>query len=77
MDAMREDTAEVEVTEEDAEDRTQWRWKICFATIDGISRKKKKKLGTKCEVFCVVQTMVEEEVWMAVVEVEIVEVIFS
>ena len=37
MDAMREDTAEVEVTEEDAEVRTQWRWKICFATIDGIS----------------------------------------
>ena len=28
MDAVREDMAEVEVTEEDTEDRTKWRWKI-------------------------------------------------
>ena len=28
MDVVREDMAEVEVTEEDAEDRTKWRWKI-------------------------------------------------
>ena len=28
MDAMNEDVAVVEVTEEDAEDRTEWRWKI-------------------------------------------------
>ena len=27
-DAVREDMAEVEVTEEDAEDRTKWRWNI-------------------------------------------------
>ena len=28
MDAVREDMPHVEVTEEDAEDRTEWRWKI-------------------------------------------------
>ena len=28
MDVVREDMAVVEVTEEDAEDRTKWRWKI-------------------------------------------------
>ena len=28
MDAVREDVAVVEVTEEDTEDRTKWRWKI-------------------------------------------------
>ena len=28
MDAVREDMAVVEVTEEDAEDRTEWRWRI-------------------------------------------------
>ena len=28
MDAVREDMAEVEVTEDDADDRTEWRWKI-------------------------------------------------
>ena len=28
MYAVREDMAVVEVTEEDAEDRTTWRWKI-------------------------------------------------
>ena len=28
MDAVKEDMAEVEVAEEDAEDRTKWRWKI-------------------------------------------------
>ena len=28
MDGVREDMAEVEVTEEDAEDRNNWRWKI-------------------------------------------------
>ena len=30
MDAVREDMAEEEVTEEDAEDRTEWRWEIRF-----------------------------------------------
>ena len=29
MDAVREDMGVVEVMEEDAEDRTKWRWKIC------------------------------------------------
>ena len=29
MDAMTEDMAEVEVPEEDTEDRNNWRWKIC------------------------------------------------
>ena len=28
MDAMREDMAVIEVTDEDAEDITEWRWKI-------------------------------------------------
>ena len=28
MDAVRGDMARAEVTEEDAEDRTEWRWKI-------------------------------------------------
>ena len=28
MNAMREDMAVVEMTEEHAEDRTEWRWKI-------------------------------------------------
>ena len=28
MDVVKEDMAEVEVTEEDAEDRNNWRWKI-------------------------------------------------
>ena len=28
MDVEKEDVAEVEVTEEDTEDRTNWRWKI-------------------------------------------------
>ena len=27
MDAVKEDMAAAEVTEEDAEDRTEWRWK--------------------------------------------------
>ena len=30
MDVVKEDMAEVEVTEKDTEDRTRWRWKICF-----------------------------------------------
>ena len=30
MDGMREDMARAEVTEEDAEDRTEWRWKIHY-----------------------------------------------
>ena len=29
MDAVREDMAEVEVTEEDTEDMNNWRWKLC------------------------------------------------
>ena len=29
MDMVKEDMAEVEVTEEDIEDRNNWRWKIC------------------------------------------------
>ena len=28
MDVVKEDMAEVEVTEENAEDRSNWRWKI-------------------------------------------------
>ena len=30
MDVVKEDMAEVEVTEEDTEDRSNWRWKIRF-----------------------------------------------
>ena len=41
MDAVREDMAVVEVTEEDAEDRTERRWQIAVVTLDGRSRKKK------------------------------------
>ena len=41
MDVVKEDMAEVEVTEEDTEDRNNWRWKIpSVATPDGKSRKK-------------------------------------
>ena len=29
MGVVKEDMAEVEVMEEDAEERTEWRWKIC------------------------------------------------
>ena len=29
MDVVKEDMAEVEVTDEDTEDRSNWRWKIC------------------------------------------------
>ena len=29
MDAVKDDMAVVEVTEEDAEDRTEWRWELC------------------------------------------------
>ena len=29
MDVVKEDMAEVEVTEEDTADRNNWRWKIC------------------------------------------------
>ena len=30
MDAVKEEMAVAEVTEEDAEDKTEWRWKIRF-----------------------------------------------
>ena len=33
MDATREDMSLVEVTEEDAEDRIKWRWKIRYIII--------------------------------------------
>ena len=42
MDAVREDMAEIEVTEEDAEDRNKWKWEIRsgpLATPDGRSKK--------------------------------------
>ena len=39
MDVVKEDMAEVEVTEDDTEDRNNWRWEICC----GKNRKKKKK----------------------------------
>ena len=29
MDVVREDMAGVEVTEEDVEDRIEWKWKMC------------------------------------------------
>ena len=42
MDVVKEDMAEVEVTEEDTVDRNSWRRKIrAVATPDGKSRKKK------------------------------------
>ena len=42
MDVVKEDMAEVEVTEEDTVDRRNWRKKSAVATPDGKSRKKKK-----------------------------------
>ena len=39
MYVVKEDMADVEVTEEDTEDRSNWRWKILLI---GKSRKKKK-----------------------------------
>ena len=41
MDVVKEGMAEGEVTEEDTEDRNNWRWKSGVATHDGKSRKKK------------------------------------
>ena len=41
IDAVKEDMAVVQVTEEDAEDRTKWRWKIRCG--DGCLEKRKKK----------------------------------
>ena len=44
MDVVKEDMAEVEVKEEDADDRSNWILKIrCGAPLMGKSRKKKKK----------------------------------
>ena len=44
MDVVKKDMAEVEVMEEDTEDRNNWRWKFrSVATPDGKNRKKKKK----------------------------------
>ena len=45
MDVVREDMAVVELTEEDADDRTKWRWKSAVATLCGRSLKKLKKLS--------------------------------
>ena len=47
MDVVKEDMAEVEVTEEDTEDRTNWRWQIRCGDPWGKSRKKKKVLYLK------------------------------
>ena len=44
MDVVKEDMAEVEVTDEDTVDRNNWRRKAAVATPDGKSRKKKKKI---------------------------------
>ena len=44
MDVVKEDMAEVEMTEEDTEDRNNWIYrKSAVATPDGKSRKKKNK----------------------------------
>ena len=43
MDVVKEDMAEVEVTEEDADDRSNWRNPL-WRPLMGKSRKKKKKL---------------------------------
>ena len=43
IDVVKEDMAEVEVTEEDTVDRNNWRRKIRCGDPDGKSRKKKKK----------------------------------
>ena len=44
MDAVREDMAVIEVTEEDAEDRTEWRWKICCGDSSWEKQKEEYKL---------------------------------
>ena len=46
MDVVKEDMAEVEVTEEDTVDRNNWRRKVRCGDPDGKSRKKKKKLNS-------------------------------
>ena len=43
MDVVKEDMAEVEVTEEDTQDRNNLRWKSAVTTLDGKSRKKIKE----------------------------------
>ena len=43
IDVVKEDIAEVEVTEEDTEDRNNWRWKIRCGDHDEKSQKKKNK----------------------------------
>ena len=47
MDTVREDMAEVEVMEEDTEDRNNWRWKIC-GDHDGRSRNNRRRSATCC-----------------------------
>ena len=42
-DTVKEDMDEVEVTEEDTEDRNSWRWNIHCGDPNWRSRKKKKK----------------------------------
>ena len=45
MDVVKEDMAEVEVTEEDTEDRSNWRWKNpLWRPLMGKSRKRKKNV---------------------------------
>ena len=44
MDAVREDMALVEVTDDDAAVRIEWRWKSAVVTIDGIRRTEKKTI---------------------------------
>ena len=43
MDAVKEDMTVAEVTQKNAEDRSEWRWKTAVATPNGRSRKKKFK----------------------------------
>ena len=68
MDAVREDMAVVEVTEEDAEDRTKWRWKISIwsyllSLMEEAERRRRRirviniirthnKLNTDCNLKC-------------------------
>ena len=40
---MKEDMGEVEVKEEDAEDRSNWRWKSAVATPDGKKPKEEEE----------------------------------
>ena len=53
MDVVKEDTAEVEVTEEDTVDRNNWRRKSAVATPDGKNPKERRRSSIFMHIFIV------------------------